>query len=245
MIKYRCIVELEWLKCMAGCAGLPEVAGGRGLTPPATAALARIAASLDTPGPAARVKAIEATTNHDVKAVEYFLKEEFAASGVPQLVGLSEFLHFAATSEDVNNLAYALAFADARRTVLLPAMRRLVDRVVAVAEGTAGLPLLSRTHGQAATPTTMGKEWANFAYRLSAHADAFEAVSVVGKWNGAVGNFNAHVVAYPGVDFPALARQLVEGQLGLAYNPYSTQVGGLGGEGGGESNPARARCPTP
>jgi adenylosuccinate lyase len=143
---------------------------------------------------------------------------------------VAEFLHFAATSEDVNNLAYGRMAAEARAAALLPAMRGVVDAVAAVAIELADVPMLSRTHGQPATPTTMGKEWANWAWRLARHGRAVAGVEIGGKFNGAVGNFNAHTVAYPpnapgaAVDWPALARRLVEGRLGLVYVPYSTQI---------------------
>jgi len=221
LIRARVRVEAEWLKALAAHGGVPEVAP---LSAAAAAALDAITAGFDLAA-AARVKAIEATTNHDVKAVEYWLKDAVAASGQRELGRVSEFLHFACTSEDVNNLAYALMVGEARREVLLPAMLALVARCADAAEALADVPLLSRTHGQPATPTTMGKEWANFAFRLARQAAQVRDVPLLGKFNGAVGSFNAHVCAYPaGVDWPAAARDLVERRLGLAYNPYSTQI---------------------
>ena len=229
LIRARVRVEAEWLKALAAHGGVPEAAP---LSAPAASALDAIVRGFDVAA-AARVKAIEATTNHDVKAVEYWLKEAVAASGQRELGALSEFLHFACTSEDVNNLAYALMVGEARRDVLLPAMLALVARCADAAEALADVPMLSRTHGQPATPTTMGKEWANFAFRLARQAAQVRDVPLLGKFNGAVGSFNAHVCAYPapapggaagGVDWPAAARELVERRLGLAYNPYSTQI---------------------
>jgi len=221
LIKYRIIVELEWLSALAAHPGVPEVAP---LSPAAAKAIADIVANFDATA-AARVKEIEATTNHDVKAVEYYLKEAFASSaGGAELAQAAEFLHFACTSEDVNNLAYALMVRDARDAVLLPAMKGVIAACVGMAESLAAVPMLSRTHGQAATPTTMGKEWANWAARLAAAAADLKSVRILGKFNGAVGSFNAHAVAYPGLDWEAAARGLVEGRLGLTYNPYSTQI---------------------
>ena len=147
-----------------------------------------------------------------------------ASASAPELRKVSEFLHFAATSEDVNNLAYARMATAARSQTLLPAMRSLVDACERLAVDLAETPMMSRTHGQAATPTTMGKEWANWAVRLARHARATAAVPIEGKFNGAVGSFNAHVAAYPGVAWPALATRLVEDRLGLTYAPYSTQI---------------------
>ena len=221
LIRCRVIVELEWLRVLA--ARPPGVSEVPQLDAHAEAALRRIVDGFDLHA-AERVKAIEATTNHDVKAVEYFLKEEFAASGSAPLRAASEFLHFAATSEDVNNLAYALMVKGARDAVLLPAAHDLLRAVVGMAEAQADAPMLSRTHGQPATPTTMGKEWANWAHRLGRQTAALAAVPALGKFNGAVGNFNAHAVAYPGVDWTGCARELVEKRLGLAYQPYSTQI---------------------
>ena len=221
LIRCRVVVELEWLRVLASRP--PGVSEVPRLDAAAEAALDAIVARFDVRA-AERVKAIEATTNHDVKAVEYYLKEAFSASGSPALLAASEFLHFAATSEDVNNLAYALMVKGARDEVLLPAATRLLRAVVGVAEAQADAPMLSRTHGQPATPTTMGKEWANWAHRLGRQAAALGAVPAMGKFNGAVGNFNAHAVAYPGVDWPGAARALVEGRLGLRYQAYSTQI---------------------
>ena len=196
------------------------------LSSDAQKALADIVSAFDA-GAAQKVKDIEATTNHDVKAVEYYLKDAFAASGSAELARVAEFLHFACTSEDVNNLAYALMVQHARREVMAPTMARVIDSIAGIGAELADAPMMARTHGQPATPTTMGKEFANHAYRLGRQLRQFNAVEVAGKFNGAVGNFNAHVVAYPALGSAGwvnLAKTLVEGHLGLAYNPYSTQI---------------------
>jgi adenylosuccinate lyase len=170
---------------------------------------------------AERVKAIEATTNHDVKAVEYWLRERFAANR--EVSAAAEFIHFACTSEDINNLAHARMFLGGRDQVLLPAIDRIVERLEALARSHAGLAMLARTHGQPATPTTLGKEMANVAHRLKRARAAFAAVRMLGKANGATGNFNAHVAAVPGMDWPAFSRRFVE-SLGLEYNPLTIQI---------------------
>jgi adenylosuccinate lyase len=222
LIKHRVVVELEWLRVLSSA----KQGGVQALPPLDSAAekvLSDIVSNFGLAG-AERVKAIEATTNHDVKAVEYYLKECFAASGNAQLAAASEFLHFAATSEDVNNLAYALMVKGARDAVVVPAATALLEAVVGKAEELADTPMLSRTHGQPATPTTMGKEWANWAHRMGRQLAHVQAVPTLGKFNGAVGNFNAHATAYPAVDWVRASRTLVEGHLGLAYQPYSTQI---------------------
>jgi adenylosuccinate lyase len=170
---------------------------------------------------ARRVKAIERTTNHDVKAVEYFIAERLA--GDAELDRIRPFLHFACTSEDINNLAYALMLRHGRDSVLAPALRTLVGRLEALARPLAATPMLARTHGQPASPTTLGKELANIAVRLRAQLERFRAVRPLGKLNGAVGNFNAHAIAYPEVDWPRAAREFVE-SLGLGFNPATTQI---------------------
>jgi len=170
---------------------------------------------------ASRIKAIEATTNHDVKAVEYFVKERIAE--IDGLAGSIEFVHFACTSEDINNLAYGLMLLSARAEVLLPQMQQLISALDRMAEANADLPMLSRTHGQPASPTTLGKELANVSARLARQRDQFEKLAGLGKMNGAVGNFNAHVAAYPDVDWQQLSRAFVT-SLGLELNPYTTQI---------------------
>ena len=173
------------------------------------------------PGDAARIKDIERKTNHDVKAVEYWLKERFAA--VPEVARVAEFIHFACTSEDINNLAHALALAAARQDVLLPMLRDIAASLRVLAHANADVPMLSRTHGQPATPTTLGKEVANVYARVERQIVAIERVPIKGKANGAVGNYNAHVVAYPDVDWERFSAKLVAG-LGLELNPYTTQI---------------------
>ena len=217
LIRYRVLVEIRWLQALAAEPAIVEVPA---LSPDAQMVLNEIADQFSVTD-ADRVKQIERTTNHDVKAVEYFLKEKIA--GQPELEAVSEFIHFACTSEDINNLAYGLMLREARDGVLLPAMRQVIDAIAAKAHDHADQPMLSRTHGQPATPSTMGKEFANVAARLSRQARQVAAVEVLGKINGAVGNYNAHAVAYPDVDWPAFARRFVE-SLGLVFNPYTTQI---------------------
>ncbi len=172
---------------------------------------------------AARIKAIEAVTNHDMKAVEYFLKEKAAASGSDELVKATEFIHFCCTSEDINNTSHALMLKKAREQVLRPAIQALIDKLAQMIEATADQPMLSRTHGQTASPTTLGKELANVRARLRGARDKFLAVTPLAKMNGAVGNYNAHMAAAPEVDWPAFSKKVVEG-LGLTFNPMTTQI---------------------
>jgi adenylosuccinate lyase len=214
--KRRVAVEIGWLKMLAACADIKEV------PPLSEAALQRLDALLEGFGEteAARIKAIESTTNHDVKAVEYFLKE--AVSDNSELVAISEFIHFACTSEDINNLSHALMLRDGHR-VLADTLDGLHTQLVTLAHTHAQQPMLSRTHGQAATPTTLGKEMANVAARLARQTQAMANIQPLGKINGAVGNYNAHQVAYPEVDWPALSRDFLS-TLGLAWNPYTTQI---------------------
>jgi adenylosuccinate lyase len=172
---------------------------------------------------AARIKAIEAVTNHDVKAVEYFLKERAAASGSGELVKATEFIHFCCTSEDINNTSHALMLREAREQVLRPAIQALIDKLAQMIDATADQPMLSRTHGQTASPTTLGKELANVRARLRRARDQFLAVEPLAKMNGAVGNYNAHMAAAPEVDWPVFSKQVVEG-LGLTFNPMTIQI---------------------
>ena len=217
LIRYRVAVEARWLLALSEEPGIVELDPIEGKP---LEILERLAAGL-TLEQAVRVKAIEAKTNHDVKAVEYFLKEQLEPADPGGR--LREFFHFACTSEDINNLAYALMLRDARNGVLGPEQRTLGNRLTRLAEEYAALPMLSRTHGQAASPTTLGKEFANFAWRLRRLAAGFAGVEILGKINGAVGNYNAHLAAYPDVDWPAMARSFVE-SLGLHWNPYTTQI---------------------
>jgi adenylosuccinate lyase len=217
LIRDRVRVEIAWLEALADEPGMREV-------PPfstATREALRSAAADFSVADAARVKAIERTTNHDVKAVEYWLKERFA--NLSEVARVAEFIHFACTSEDINNLAHGIALANARANVLLPALRAIADALRALAHAHAALPMLARTHGQPATPTTLGKEMANVCARLTRAVTAFERVPVKGKMNGAVGNYNAHRVAYPDVDWERLAARVVTG-VGLEFNPYTTQI---------------------
>ena len=217
LIRHRVLVEVRWLETLAADSRIPEV------PPLGDAARTRLAALVDdfSPADAERVREIERTTNHDVKAVEYFIKERIA--DVPELAAVSEFVHFACTSEDINNLAYALMLRTTRDECLLPVADELIGALRTLAETHADRPMLSRTHGQPASPTTLGKELANVVARLSRQRRQLAGVEVLGKMNGAVGNYNAHLVAYPEVDWPALARGFVV-DLGLSQNPYTTQI---------------------
>ncbi len=217
LIKYRVIVEIEWLKALAAEPAIVEVPV---FSDDAIALLDGIADNFSV-ADAERVKAIEATTNHDVKAVEYFLKEKTSTHA--EIAAVSEFIHFACTSEDINNLSHALMLKGARDGVLLPALERLIDRLTSLAHEFAELPMLSRTHGQPASPTTVGKEIANVVYRLRRTWDAIGAIDLMGKINGAVGNYNAHLSAYPDIDWEHFAREFVT-DLGLSFNPYTIQI---------------------
>ena len=217
LIRQRVRVEALWLKALCAEPGIAEL---HGLPAEALNVLDALASEL-TDAEAAEVKRIERETNHDVKAVEYFVKSRIDA--VPAWRSRREFVHFACTSEDINNLSYALMLREARDLVLLPRLDALIGRLRTLAHANAAVPMMSRTHGQPATPTTLGKEIANFAYRLAEQRKRFEGVTVAGKINGAVGNFNAHRVAYPQVDWLTLGQRFVE-SLGLAWNPYTTQI---------------------
>src|SRR5487761_2061833 len=217
LIRQRIRVELAWLLALADEPAIPEIAP---FSADARARMAEVGASFSQED-AARVKAIELKTNHDVKAVEYWMKERFA--DVPEVAGVAEFIHFACTSEDINNLSYGLALRDARGAVLVPTLEALAADLRGLARAHAGLPMLSRTHGQAATPTTLGKEIANIHARLERQIAGLAKVPIKAKMNGAVGNYNAHAIAYPEVDWERLAARTVTG-LGLEFNPYTTQI---------------------
>ncbi|MCI0508073.1 MAG: adenylosuccinate lyase [Gammaproteobacteria bacterium] len=217
LIKNRVAVEIAWLKLLAGEKAIAEVPA---LSNNANKALDSIMAEF-TVQDAARVKEIERTTNHDVKAVEYFLKEKVANN--KELNAINEFIHFACTSEDINNLAYALMLKEARGKVLLPYMDQVINAIRKLAHENAAQPMLSRTHGQPASPTTLGKEMANAAARLQRQRDQVAGNAILGKINGAVGNYNAHLAAYPEINWPALAEKFVTG-LGVQWNPYTTQI---------------------
>jgi len=217
LIRYRVRVEIEWLIALAREPGVAEVRPFSA----ATVAELRQAVVAFSETDAARVKEIESRTNHDVKAIEYWLKERFA--GHAEVAAAAEFIHFACTSEDINNLSHALMLTDAREQVMLPALDQVIDRLRALAHELAEAPMLARTHGQAATPTTMGKEMANVVHRLRRARARIAAVSLSGKINGAVGNYNAHLAAYPALDWEGFARSFVEA-LRLEFNPYTTQI---------------------
>ena len=217
LMQRRVVVELRWL---AALAAEPRIVEVKPLSDAATATLVAIGEGFDADA-GARIKAIERETNHDVKAVEYFIKERIGSDA--ELAPAKEFVHFACTSEDINNLAYALMLRDARDGVLLPAIDALVASLRSLAHAQAAQPMLSRTHGQTASPTTLGKEIANVVARIERQRAQIAAVELTGKINGAVGNYNAHVVAYPDVDWPAFAQAFVE-DLGLVFNPYPTQI---------------------
>ncbi len=216
LIRSRVRVEILWLKALCAEKGIAEC---RALSGPEEALLDAVMDGF-TPAEAERVKQIEKTTNHDVKAVEYYLQEKL--SGTP-LSDLSGFLHFACTSEDINNLAHALMLKQGRE-ILAVLQNELIAGLTARARQWRAVPLLARTHGQTASPTTVGKEFAVFAGRLRRAAEVFQTVGIRGKLNGAVGNYNAHLAAYPGVDWPALARRVIEDELGLVQNPLTTQI---------------------
>jgi adenylosuccinate lyase len=217
LIRYRLRVETAWLRALAAEPGVAELPA---FSAAAEAALERIGDEFGE-ADARRVKEIERTTNHDVKAVEYFLRERLATA--PELAGTSEFVHFACTSEDINNLSYALMLRDLRDEVLLPELDGVLGGLRALAERFADQPMLSRTHGQPASPTTLGKEVAVFVGRLVRQRRQIAGVEVLGKMNGAVGNYNAHLAAYPDVDWEALSQRFVE-SLGLGWNPCTTQI---------------------
>ena len=218
LIRFRVMVEVRWLQRLAAHNGIPEVAP---FSDEANALLNTLVDDFQL-AHAERVKEIERTTNHDVKAVEYLLKEQVAK--LPELAKVSEFIHFACTSEDINNLSHALMLREGRDTVLLPLMRQLAGAIRELAVRHAEVPMLSRTHGQPASPTTLGKELANVVYRLERQIAQVAGVPLLGKINGAVGNYNAHLSAYPDVDWEANAQAFIEQELGLGFNPYTTQI---------------------
>jgi adenylosuccinate lyase len=216
LIRYRVRVEIEWLKALAG-AGLAEI---NALSPATIKDLDRVVQDFSIADGEA-VKTIEARTNHDVKAIEYWLREKLSAN--PEIAGVTRFIHFACTSEDINNLCHALMLKDSRAQVLLPAIDSVIGRLADIAHATAEMPMLSRTHGQPATPSTLGKEMANVVHRLRRQRTRIENVSITAKINGAVGNYNAHLSAYPDFDWETLCRHFVE-RLGFEFNPYTTQI---------------------
>ena len=217
LIKNRVKVEVSWIRMLANHPGIPEVPK---LSSGAENHLIKLVDEF-TLEMAQRVKDIEATTNHDVKAVEYLIKEHFEAND--ELNAISEFVHFACTSEDINNLAYALMLKDARTEIIVPKMQELTDKIASMASEMADIPMMSRTHGQPASPTTAGKEFANTAYRLQRQIKQLMNIQIMGKINGATGNYNAHLAAYPAINWYELTEQFVQ-SLGLAWNPYTIQI---------------------
>lgn len=217
LIKHRAKVEVEWLKALAASPELTEIQSFS----IATVVELDEAIAEFSEADAAQVKAIEARTNHDVKALEYWLKEKF--DGNPEIKKASEFIHFACTSEDINNLSHGLMLKGARDAVILPFLEKVIARLTELAHELAETPMLSRTHGQTASPTTMGKELANVVYRLKRQQQQLQEGEILGKINGAVGNFNAHLAAYPHFDWEAFAHRFVE-HLGLTYNPLTIQI---------------------
>ena len=217
LIHRRVIVEIRWFEALAAHPGIAELPA---LSDQASIFLEGLINDFDLAA-AERVKEIESVTNHDVKAIEYYLKEQFAK--LPELAALSEFLHFACTSEDINNLSYALMLRDVHEDIMEHEFARIDTALAGLVEAQASQPMLARTHGQTASPTTLGKELANSLFRLRRQAQLMADQEFLGKINGAVGNFNAHISAYPEIDWPALAQEFVE-SLGLDWNPYTTQI---------------------
>ena len=214
---HRVKVEIAWLIALSE-AGFAEL---KPFSVQATTLLNQLASDFSEED-AARIKAIEATTNHDVKAVEYWLKEK--VSHLPELIAAAEFIHFACTSEDINNTSHGMMLKAARDTVMLPALDEIIAKLTELAHAHAGLPMMSRTHGQPASPTTLGKEIANVVARLQGARQRIASVAILGKMNGAVGNYNAHLSAYPSFDWPAFSRKVIEQRLGLTFNPYTIQI---------------------
>ncbi len=217
LIRYRVLIEIEWLKALSAEAGIAEIAPFSAAT---IAQLDQLAAQFSE-ADAEQIKTIENRTNHDVKAIEYWLREKL--SGNPETAKVLEFIHFACTSEDINNLSHALMLQGGRDEVMLPTLDVLIERLRKLAHQLADLPMLCRTHGQTATPSTLGKEMANVVHRLQRARARIASVEMLGKINGAVGNYNAHLAAYPNVDWEGYAKKFVEGR-GITFNPYTTQI---------------------
>ncbi len=217
LIRFRVLIEIEWLKALSAQTDIPEIAPFPATTIAQLDALVANFCEND----ALAIKTIEATTNHDVKAVEYWLRGKL--SGIPETAKTLEFIHFACTSEDINNLSHASMLKGARDAVMLPALQVLIGRLKNLAHQHAELPMLSRTHGQTATPTTLGKELANVVYRLQRAGQRLSATEILGKINGAVGNYNAHLAAYPKVDWEEFAQRFVTAR-GITFNPYTIQI---------------------
>lgn len=217
LIRYRSLIEIEWLKALASHTDIAEV---KSFSKETIKQLDKIIEDFSVES-AERVKTIERTTNHDVKAVEYFLKEQ--SDNIDEIKAISEFFHFACTSEDINNLSYALMLKDARDEVIMPQFTRVIEAISQLANEYLDIPMLARTHGQPASPTTMGKEMRNVVARLERQLDTIQSVEILGKINGATGNFNAHIEAYPEVNWPEFSEKFVS-SLGLNWNPLTTQI---------------------
>ncbi|MEQ1914763.1 MAG: adenylosuccinate lyase [Sideroxydans sp.] len=217
LIRYRVLIEIEWFKALSAEAGVKE------LPPFSTATIIQLdqLAAQFSEEDARQIKAIERTTNHDVKAIEYWMRDKLSSN--PETAKALEFIHFACTSEDINNLSHALMLKEARDNVMLPALNVLIERLKHLAHQHADLPMLCRTHGQTATPSTLGKEMANVVHRLRRAQSRIAAVELLGKINGAVGNYNAHLSAYPDVDWEQFAQRFVEAR-GITFNPYTIQI---------------------
>lgn len=217
LFRYRVLIEIRWLQALANEPTIQEI---QPFSEKTRQELDSFIKEFDY-NDAKRIKALEATTNHDIKAIEYFLKEKI--KGNPALKNSAEFIHFACTSDDINNLAYALMFKEAREKCLSPFIQQLIEKLKNMAKSHASYAMLARTHGQAAVPTTLGKELANFVYRLVHQKENFSRLKILGKFNGAVGNYNAHCIAYPNVLWPEISKKFIEA-LGLTWNPYTTQI---------------------
>ncbi|HUU71673.1 MAG TPA: adenylosuccinate lyase [Burkholderiales bacterium] len=217
LIRFRVRVEIEWLKAISAESALAEI---KPMSPDSIKHLDELGREFSVED-AESVKAIESRTNHDVKAIEYWLREKLTAN--PEAAAITQFVHFACTSEDINNLCHAMMLRESRHQVMLPALDSLIGKLRQLAHDYADLPMLSRTHGQSATPSTVGKELANFVYRLERQRKRIANVELPAKINGAVGNYNAHLAAYPDFDWENFSRQFIE-QLGFVFNPYTTQI---------------------
>jgi adenylosuccinate lyase len=217
LIRYRVLIEIEWFKALSAEAGIAEIAPFSAAT---IAQLDQLTAQFSETD-AEQIKAIEVRTNHDVKAIEYWLREQLSVN--PEIAAALEFVHFACTSEDINNLSHALMLQNARTEVMLPSLQKLIAKLREIAHQQADLPMLCRTHGQTATPSTLGKEMANVVHRLQLAQSRLSEVEILGKINGAVGNYNAHLAAYPGVDWESFAQRFVTAR-GITFNPYTIQI---------------------
>ena len=217
LFRFRVLVEIEWLKKLSKNPNIKEI---ESFSTNSISLLDNIKNNFSIDD-AKQIKKIEKITNHDMKAVEYFIREKIQSD--PKLKNVSQFIHFACTSEDINNLSYALMLKDARENILLPKLQKLIIILQEMSDSYASIPMLSRTHGQIASPTTLGKEMAIYVYRALRQMKQFENIELLGKLNGAVGNFNAHFAAYPDINWMSLSKEFIE-ELGLTWNPYTTQI---------------------